>query len=47
MLGSDDTKADILSLVQTWLERKDSSRWLMVIDNADDTQLFLDNMADC
>ncbi|KXX74722.1 Kinesin light chain 3 [Madurella mycetomatis] len=44
--GSDDPKADILSLVKTWLERKDQGRWLMVIDNADDMRLFFDNLAD-
>jgi len=38
--GHDDPKADILSLLKTWLERKERGRWLMVIDNADDTQLF-------
>jgi tetratricopeptide (TPR) repeat protein len=38
--GYDDPKADILSLVKAWLERKEHGRWLMVIDNADDTQLF-------
>ncbi|KAL2141557.1 hypothetical protein VTI28DRAFT_2207 [Corynascus sepedonium] len=36
----DDPKIDILTLVKKWLERKDCRRWLMVIDNADDTQLF-------
>ncbi|KAL2194472.1 hypothetical protein P885DRAFT_71243 [Corynascus similis CBS 632.67] len=38
--GYDDPKTDILTLVKKWLERKDCRRWLMVIDNADDTQLF-------
>ncbi|KAH7108962.1 P-loop containing nucleoside triphosphate hydrolase protein [Dactylonectria macrodidyma] len=38
--GYDDPKADVLSLVKTWLEKTYRSRWLMVIDNADDTQLF-------
>jgi hypothetical protein len=29
----------VVPLLKRWLERKDRSRWLMVIDNADDTQL--------
>jgi len=29
-----------MSLVKAWLERKEHGRWLMVIDNADDLQLF-------
>ncbi|WYZ41486.1 hypothetical protein EsH8_V_000381 [Colletotrichum jinshuiense] len=38
--GRDDPKKDVLSLVKTWLEEKGRGRWLMVIDNADDTQAF-------
>ncbi|KAK4220484.1 nucleoside phosphorylase domain-containing protein [Podospora fimiseda] len=38
--GSFDPKVDILLLLKRWLERKESGRWLMVIDNADDTHLF-------
>ncbi|KAK1990082.1 purine and uridine phosphorylase [Colletotrichum falcatum] len=38
--GHDDPQTDVLSLVKTWLEGRDCGRWLMVIDNADDTQLF-------
>jgi tetratricopeptide (TPR) repeat protein len=37
--GYDDAKADVVPLLKRWLERKDRGRWLMVIDNADDTQL--------
>ncbi|KAK0729439.1 hypothetical protein B0H67DRAFT_479222 [Lasiosphaeris hirsuta] len=36
----DDPKMDMLLLVKKWLERQDCGRWLMVIDNADDTQVF-------
>ena len=36
----------MLLLVKTWLEKKDRSRWLMVIDNADDMQLFFGASAD-
>ncbi|TRX94521.1 hypothetical protein FHL15_004676 [Xylaria flabelliformis] len=38
--GYDDPKADTLLLVKKWLEEKHQGRWLMVIDNADDAQLF-------
>ncbi|KAK4248954.1 Tetratricopeptide repeat-domain-containing protein [Corynascus novoguineensis] len=38
--GYDDPKLDILTLVKKWLERKDCCQWLIVIDNADDIQLF-------
>lgn len=38
--GHDDPKADILSLLKRWLEEEDRDQWFMVIDNADDAQLF-------
>lgn len=38
--GYDDPKADVLPLVQRWLEQKDGGRWLMVVDNANDIQVF-------
>ena len=37
---SDDSKTDALQLVKNWLEGKGQRPWLMVIDNADDTELF-------
>jgi tetratricopeptide (TPR) repeat protein len=37
--GYDDHGVDLVPLLKKWLERKDRGRWLMVIDNADDTQL--------
>ncbi|KAB5513496.1 hypothetical protein GE09DRAFT_1179745 [Coniochaeta sp. 2T2.1] len=43
--GHDDPKVDVLSLVKRWLEGKDRGRWLMVIDNADDTQVFFGRRA--
>lgn len=43
--GHDDPKADVLSLVKTWLRRKERGRWLMVIDNADDTDIFFQSPA--
>ncbi|RYP24486.1 hypothetical protein DL765_000506 [Monosporascus sp. GIB2] len=42
----DDPKIDMLLLVKKWLERKDCGRWLMVIDNADDTQVFFGQPAE-
>jgi len=41
--GYDDPKADILSLVKAWLERKDQRPWLMIIDNADDCEMFFNS----
>ncbi|KAJ2981238.1 hypothetical protein NUW58_g6735 [Xylaria curta] len=38
--GYDDPKADILSLLKRWLEHKNGGRWFMVIDNADNAELF-------
>jgi hypothetical protein len=38
--GYGDPKADVLLLVKSWLEGQDCGRWLMVIDNADDMQVF-------
>ncbi|CAM1505177.1 Fc.00g108140.m01.CDS01 [Cosmosporella sp. VM-42] len=39
--GHDDPEVDVLELVKSWLENKYRSPWLMVIDNADDTHLFV------
>ncbi|KAL6406794.1 Protein SERAC1 [Ilyonectria robusta] len=39
--GRDDPQIDVLSLVKTWLEKNYQQRWLMVIDNADDIELFV------
>jgi len=44
--GYDDPKMDILPVVKNWLERKDCGKWLMVIDNADDTQVFFGQPAE-
>lgn len=38
--GYDDPKADLLLLVKRWLEAEERGWWLMVVDNADDVQLF-------
>ncbi|EXK38334.1 hypothetical protein FOMG_08737 [Fusarium oxysporum f. sp. melonis 26406] len=37
--GYNDPKVDVVLLVKRWLEKK-QGRWLMVIDNADETHLF-------
>ncbi|KAL5085051.1 hypothetical protein Trisim1_010951 [Trichoderma cf. simile WF8] len=38
--GYAEPKVDMLLLVKGWLEEKDCGEWLMIIDNADDMQLF-------
>jgi tetratricopeptide (TPR) repeat protein len=38
--GRDDPKVDVLALVKDWLTKRFKRQWLMMIDNADDTQLF-------
>ncbi|KAL8635112.1 MAG: hypothetical protein Q9228_007366 [Teloschistes exilis] len=40
MDGWDNPKADILSLVRSWLCDKSNGRWVMVVDNADDSAVF-------
>ncbi|KAB5511470.1 hypothetical protein GE09DRAFT_1270301, partial [Coniochaeta sp. 2T2.1] len=44
--GHDDPTVEVLPLVKRWLEGKDRGRWLMVIDNADDTQVFFGRRAE-
>lgn len=36
----DGSEADILSRVKSWMESEKSGNWLMVLDNADDLELF-------
>ncbi|KAK2055584.1 hypothetical protein LY76DRAFT_628220 [Colletotrichum caudatum] len=38
--GHDDGKANVPMLVRRWLEKKERGRWVMIIDNADDKELF-------
>lgn len=38
--GINDPNQDINQLVKSWLGSKESGKWLMVIDNADDSDLF-------
>ncbi|KAF6824900.1 Nephrocystin-3-like protein 3 [Colletotrichum plurivorum] len=38
--GRDEPDVDVLKLVKTWLEDGQRRRWLLVIDNADDTEVF-------
>lgn len=38
--GRKHPSSNVLSLVKRWLESEDRGRWLMVIDSADDAQLF-------
>ncbi|WYZ43693.1 hypothetical protein EsH8_VII_000129 [Colletotrichum jinshuiense] len=44
--GYDDPKADVPMLFRKWLEDDDQGRWIMVIDNADDTELFFPSEGD-
>jgi tetratricopeptide (TPR) repeat protein len=37
--GYDDPLVDVLFLVKTWLEKKDTEPWLMILDDADDMEL--------
>ncbi|TEA18272.1 hypothetical protein C8034_v011442 [Colletotrichum sidae] len=38
--GRDDPTVDVLPLVKEWLEKNHRGKWLLVIDNADDTEVF-------
>lgn len=41
--GHNDPEANILLLVSNWLKQQTKMRWLMVIDNADDMDMFFSN----
>jgi hypothetical protein len=41
----DDPKIDILRLVSNWLSDERNGRWLMIVDNADDDQVFSSSVA--
>ncbi|RDW85279.1 hypothetical protein BP6252_02869 [Coleophoma cylindrospora] len=38
--GCDDPKADIFALVSRWLKDAGNGKWLMILDNADDINVF-------
>ncbi|KAH6694360.1 P-loop containing nucleoside triphosphate hydrolase protein [Leptodontidium sp. MPI-SDFR-AT-0119] len=38
--GADDPKTNVLGLVSRWLSNTDYGRWLMILDNADDIDVF-------
>ncbi|OBT91277.1 hypothetical protein VE02_00373 [Pseudogymnoascus sp. 03VT05] len=38
--GADDPKTDVLGLVSRWLSNIDNGRWLIILDNADDIDMF-------
>lgn len=40
MDGWNDPKADVLRLVRSWLCDETNGRWVMVVDNADDSDVF-------
>ena len=39
--GFDDPKTNTLRLVSDWLSNEDNGSWLMVLDNADDTKVWI------
>lgn len=41
--GYEEPMADILTLVKDWLSDIDNGRWLMIIDNADDRDVFFED----
>jgi hypothetical protein len=43
MDGWDNPKADVLRLVRSWLCDESNGRWVMVVDNADDSSVFFRN----
>jgi tetratricopeptide (TPR) repeat protein len=43
MNGWNDKKVDILQLVRSWLCDESNGQWTMVIDNADDADVFFNN----
>ena len=38
--GADDPKTDVLGLVSRWLSDINNGRWLMILDNVDDIEMF-------
>ena len=40
--GRDDQDVDVLQLVRDWLEVKYECRWLMIVDNVDDRNMFFE-----
>ena len=45
--GHQDPKADTLQLVKKWLESDASGRWLLIVDNLDDTELLYPSKSHC
>ena len=43
LLGRNDPQANILQLVKNWLCEESNGRWVMIVDNADDTTPFFGN----
>nr|XP_036584644.1 Kinesin light chain 5 [Colletotrichum truncatum]KAF6794162.1 Kinesin light chain 5 [Colletotrichum truncatum] len=41
-----DPDIDILALVRDWLQREDAGTWLMIVDNADDMEVFFSKESD-
>ena len=43
--GIEDPKSDVLQLVNQWLGSSESGAWLLILDNADDAELFFGPLA--
>ena len=43
--GMEDPKSDVLHLVNQWLSGSESGAWLLILDNADDAELFFGPLA--
>lgn len=44
LVGAEDPNVDELQSVKEWLEGESSGNWAVVIDNADDENLFLEKI---
>ncbi|KEY72933.1 hypothetical protein S7711_10212 [Stachybotrys chartarum IBT 7711] len=42
-----DPEVNLLGLVRDWLQRRDSSQFLMILDNADDASIYAGNQETC
>ncbi|KAL0764479.1 hypothetical protein CaCOL14_013114 [Colletotrichum acutatum] len=41
--GRSDRNIDVLTLVKSWFQRQKAGPWFLVLDNADNTELFFNN----
>lgn len=45
MVGWDDPRMNHMQLVRTWLQDESNGRWVMVVDNADDANVFFSDVS--